>query len=281
MKVTMANVADTAGVNKATVSRVLRGDARISQATCEKVWAAVKQLGYRPDAVARGLSSRTNDLVGVVFRDLSSPWTGSFLSGLQRVLGRLGMDYIVKETSGDAGKGFHAVHRLLSRRVDGFVFLEDIPRETGNLPVVCVGMSNPGGVGVSVDIHGAASALKAFAGPRRIQYKYGERPLFPGLGEILQHETQGSGASLHVYDGACPEEGGTSPPDPGDDIVLCGSRGEAVYSGFWVLEFPAFEMGVLAARILVNSLRNRGARPQSVSLVPSLFSPEGELFHLS
>ncbi|HPK43333.1 MAG TPA: LacI family DNA-binding transcriptional regulator, partial [Synergistales bacterium] len=50
MRVTMSDVARAAQVNKATVSRVLRGDARISPATVEKVWAAIKELGYRPDA---------------------------------------------------------------------------------------------------------------------------------------------------------------------------------------------------------------------------------------
>ncbi len=57
MRVTMSDVARAAQVNKATVSRVLRGDPRISSATSEKVWAAIKDLGYRPDAIARGLSS--------------------------------------------------------------------------------------------------------------------------------------------------------------------------------------------------------------------------------
>ncbi len=281
MKVTMADVAAAAGVNKATVSRVLRGDARISQGTCEKVWAAVKRLGYRPDAVAKGLSSRTNDLVGVVFRDLASPWAGSFLFGMERVLGRLGMDCIVKETGEQGGRRSHAVHRLISRRVDGLVFLEDTPQETGGLPVVSVGLRNPSGVSVSIDLEGAAAILKAFAGERGIRYRAGERALFSGLGKILQQEGKESKGTLWVYDEACPKEEQTPPLGPGDDIVICGSRREAFYSGFWVLEFPAFEMGVLAARILVNSLRNRGVRPQAVSVVPSLFSPEGELFHLS
>jgi LacI family transcriptional regulator len=191
------------------------------------------------------------------------------------------MDCIVKESGEQGGRRSHAVHRLISRRVDGLVFLEDSPQETGGLPVVSVGLRNPSGVSVSIDLEGTASILKAFAGERGIRYKAGERALFPGLGKNLQQEGKESKGTLWVYDEACPKEEQTPPLGPGDDIVICGSRREAFYSGFWVLEFPAFEMGVLAARILVNSLRNRGVRPQAVSVVPSLFSPEGELFHLS
>ena len=48
----MDDVARLAGVNKATVSRALKGDHRISPATREKVWKSAKVLGYHPDAVA-------------------------------------------------------------------------------------------------------------------------------------------------------------------------------------------------------------------------------------
>ena len=51
----MEDVAKLAGVNKATVSRALKGDSRISSATREKVWEAARSLGYQPDAVAGGL----------------------------------------------------------------------------------------------------------------------------------------------------------------------------------------------------------------------------------
>jgi len=277
MKVTMADVAAAAGVNKATVSRVLRGDARISQTTCEKVWAAAKRLHYRPDAVARGLSSRRNDLIGVVFRELSVPWAGTFLSGMDRVLGRLGLDCIVKETDADEGRRSHAVQRLVSRHADGLVFVDDIPQDTAGLSVVSIGPPNPSGTCVSVDLEAAAAILRVFAGARKILYVAGEKPIFTGLGKFLQQEGNKPEGTLLVCDGANPEEP-ASLRQPQDEIVICGSRREALCPGVWVLEYPAFEMGVLTARILVNSLRNRGVRPQAVTLVPSLFSPDGELF---
>ena len=278
MKITMADVAAAAGVNKATVSRVLRGDARISQATSEKVWAAVKRLGYRPDAVARGLSSRTNDLIGVVFGDLASPWTGAFLSGLERVLGRLGLDCIVKEAGSEVSRQSHAIQRLVSRRVDGLILLDCKKQYEVDVPVVSVGSYNPGSTNVSVDMEAAAQALKALAAGREIIYREGDGALFTGLDGLLGVEVKKARGILHVMDGMPREENTTSFREPCDDYVISGSRKEALFCGFWVLEYPAFEMGVLAARILVNGIRGKGVRPHDVFLVPSLFSPEGDLF---
>ena len=65
-RVTMADVAAAAGVNKGTVSRALRGDKRISNETRERIWRIARELGYEPDAVASGLSSRRTGVVAVV-----------------------------------------------------------------------------------------------------------------------------------------------------------------------------------------------------------------------
>ena len=73
MKVTMQDVANHAGVDKATVSRVLRGDHRISEKTKIKVMESVRALDYKLDRNARNLSTNTSGLIGVVLRDLNRP----------------------------------------------------------------------------------------------------------------------------------------------------------------------------------------------------------------
>ena len=84
MKVTMQDVANHAGVDKATVSRVLRGDHRISEKTKIKVMESVRALDYKLDRNARNLSTNTSGLIGVVLRDLNRPWLGAFLAGIDR-----------------------------------------------------------------------------------------------------------------------------------------------------------------------------------------------------
>ena len=269
MRVTMADVAREAGVNKATVSRVLRGDSRISAATREKVWRTVKDLGYRPDAVARGLSGSSTETVGVLFNDLSAPWTGEFLSGLERVLGRVGKECIAKSTMGLQERRRNALLGLLARHVDALVWCDGLPLHTENVACVSIGNSSPGGVSIAVDDEAAAVKLRRLAAGRKVCHIKGENPLFPsvdpGSGEPAARGT------LLVFDGAFGESPGVS-----DDAVVCGCQSMCVPAGWYRLLFPAFEMGVLAGRVLLNMLRGKGVRPETVTVAPSLLSPDGE-----
>lgn len=66
MKPTIHDVARRAGVSGSTVSRVLHGDRRISQATQERVRRALQELQYRPHSVARSLATRSTRTLGLV-----------------------------------------------------------------------------------------------------------------------------------------------------------------------------------------------------------------------
>ncbi|WJD54299.1 LacI family DNA-binding transcriptional regulator [Bifidobacterium catenulatum] len=71
--VTISDVAHAAGVSKATVSYVLSGDPRITQATTLKVQHAIDELGYTVNHAARALSVRKTKTIGVV----SPPFTAT------------------------------------------------------------------------------------------------------------------------------------------------------------------------------------------------------------
>ena len=73
MSVTMVDVAKEAGVDKATVSRVLRGDPRISLKTRERVWEVIRRLDYKPNALARGLSEKKSGFVSIVSKNRKFP----------------------------------------------------------------------------------------------------------------------------------------------------------------------------------------------------------------
>lgn len=124
-RITMAEVAEAAGVNKATVSRALKGDRCISAATRQKVWDAARALGYEMNVLASGLSSRHSDLVGLMVESLSVSWIGTFLQGLHRVLSRHRMDLMLLEADGHDMVARNALRRFAGRRVDGLIFLGD------------------------------------------------------------------------------------------------------------------------------------------------------------
>ena len=69
--ITIYDVAREAKVSMATVSRVVNGNANVKQETKEKVEAVIERLGYRPNAVARGLASRRTTTIGVVIPDVT------------------------------------------------------------------------------------------------------------------------------------------------------------------------------------------------------------------
>lgn len=271
MRVTMSDVAAAAGVNKATVSRVLRGDPRISSATGERVWTAIKTLGYRPDAIARGLSSRSSDTIGVFFRDLSVPWAGEFLAGFERVVSRHGSECIVRSTGSDQQQRRNAMFRLLSRRVDGFVWLDGPPEPDAEVPGIAVGSLFPAGVSVVVDMEAAATLLRGLAGERNIELSQGERAFFAGMGAFLPGAEKREGGAVRVFDGILPPEKGI---DTGDTLVICTTRKCPVIScSSWRLYWPAFELGTLSARVLLNTIKGRGVRPETVRLLPVLSGP--------
>jgi len=74
-RTTIAEVAAVAGVSKATVSRVLSGNHKyLRAATRQRVERAIAQLDYRPSTVARSLTSKRTNTVGVLVADIGNPF---------------------------------------------------------------------------------------------------------------------------------------------------------------------------------------------------------------
>ena len=73
---TIYDVAGAAKVSLATVSRVMNNPEKVNPETREKVLKVIKELGYRPNAIARGLASRKTTTVGIVMADVSRAATG-------------------------------------------------------------------------------------------------------------------------------------------------------------------------------------------------------------
>ncbi len=147
---TIIQVSQLSGVSKSTVSRVVAGNGSVSPKTRQKVEAAIAELGYRPNNVARSLKNNRSDMIGVVVVDISSPFYAQLLKGVQNVFQSLNKDLIVASGFGQKDKEIKAVSSLLDRRCDGLIlFLEsDIGADelaqldhTG-IPVVLIGREN-------------------------------------------------------------------------------------------------------------------------------------------
>jgi DNA-binding LacI/PurR family transcriptional regulator len=145
---TYAEIADKAGVSKATVSRVLNGDERVHPDRIAAVIEAAEGLGYRPNRAARALSTGRTGLVAVVIDDeptaLSDPFWGVVLAGISRVFLANDLHSLLMVTPLNSPDGAVA-HYLEGGEVDGAIFLQVHKDEvmlkvaSQGLPVVLIG----------------------------------------------------------------------------------------------------------------------------------------------
>src|SRR5262245_59151806 len=88
--VTLHDVARRARVSPMTVSRVIGAQGNVSDALSARVTAAIEQLGYLPDAAARGLASAGTVRIGLLYGNPSATFTSEFLVDLLENSARVG-----------------------------------------------------------------------------------------------------------------------------------------------------------------------------------------------
>ncbi|MET0964867.1 MAG: LacI family DNA-binding transcriptional regulator [Nakamurella sp.] len=120
---TIRTVADRAGVSKSLVSLVLQGSRKVSAAKRQAVQQAIDELGYRPNAIARQLTERRTNMVGVLLNDLRNPWFVDCLDGLTSVLHGQGLRTLLADGRLDRSKDDALLQGFLELRVDGLVLV--------------------------------------------------------------------------------------------------------------------------------------------------------------
>ena len=122
--VTLAQVAQQAGVSTATASLVLSGksEGRVGARTAQRVRDAAEELGYVRDALAGGLRTKRTLTLGVLGeRVLSTPYAVSMIDGILNASRDLGWSVIFTDSGGDPEQTRRAANELRSRRVDAIV----------------------------------------------------------------------------------------------------------------------------------------------------------------
>ncbi|MGI8316763.1 catabolite control protein A [Halobacillus mangrovi] len=142
MNVTIYDVAREANVSMATVSRVVNGNPNVKPATRKKVHDAIERLGYRPNAVARGLASKKTTTVGVIIPDISSIFFAELARGIEDIATMYNYNIILSNSDQNKDKELHLINAMLGKQVDGLVFMggkitEDHIREfkTASVPI--------------------------------------------------------------------------------------------------------------------------------------------------
>lgn len=140
---TIFDVARTAGVSTATVSRALNGG-KISSRTQCRVDDAVRALGYQRNTLARGLVTGKTGVIGVLVPDVMGPLYAQMARGIEDILTPLGMQYTLVTSSRDPGREGAATRFLLEHQVDGLILIgSELPADeltalVGSRPAVLV-----------------------------------------------------------------------------------------------------------------------------------------------
>ena len=182
MPVTLHELAKAAGCSVSTVSRALNNSAHsVNEATRQRILALANELGYRPNMTARGLKMDRTFTIGLVVYNIASPFTPVLIRGIQEYLRQRDYFSIIISTDWDSDLESEAVHQLLSRSIDGVIFVETWRDESNktldlaNKPYAYVYRLFDGEYPNSVivdDVHGASLAVEHLAklGHRRIAF---------------------------------------------------------------------------------------------------------------
>ena len=177
--VRIADVARVAGVSTATVSRALSAPAQVTPAKRDKVMAAVRSLGYTPNAAARDLRARSSRSILVVTGTRANPFFAQVLEGLSDTLSAEGYA-VVMGTCGSEAQTTHLLDLVHAGRLDGVVAVSGkLPAAGGRtvfggkVPVVSICAEVEGAINVLVDDFACAKAQAEHLiglGHRRLLY---------------------------------------------------------------------------------------------------------------
>lgn len=145
MRPTISDVAKQSGVSTATVSRIINGQSGYTAKTRQKVLEIIQEMGYKPNAIARGLVNKRTNTIGVLLPSLSSRLSSALLKGIENSAHQLDYSVIICDTESDGKRTIEYLDVLSEKQIDGIIitseWLKDVYEETiakMKIPVVLV-----------------------------------------------------------------------------------------------------------------------------------------------
>ncbi|MFN2305100.1 MAG: LacI family DNA-binding transcriptional regulator [Anaerolineales bacterium] len=120
---TIHDVAKKAGVAPITVSRVINNSGYVSDTLRAKVNAAIEELGYVPNVLARSLKSKRTNTLALVFTDITNPFFNVMARGVEDAASDEGFNVIFCNTDESQEQEIKYIHLLLQKQVDGILLI--------------------------------------------------------------------------------------------------------------------------------------------------------------
>ena len=118
-KHTMHDVARLAGVAISTVSALINGSPKVSEARADRIRRAMEALDYHPDQIARSLKVGRTQTIGVIIPDITNPFYPAVFRGIEDAAREAGYGVLLCNSNEDARQERAHLNTLFSRRVDG------------------------------------------------------------------------------------------------------------------------------------------------------------------
>lgn len=118
---TIRDVARRADTSTQTVSRVANGSPHVASQTRERVLAAMKELDYEANHLARALVTRSTHMIGIVAYDMANPYFGQLVRSIEDAAFSRGYNVLIGNTDADLQRELAYLHVFTRRRVDGIL----------------------------------------------------------------------------------------------------------------------------------------------------------------
>jgi LacI family transcriptional regulator len=218
MSVKLEDIARETGFSIPTVSRVLsNSNYPVSEPIREEILKVAKKMGYKPNMVARSLRTDRTETIGLIVDNIVSPFTPLIIRGIQDYLKIHNYFSLIINADFDPEAETEAIHQLISRSIDGVIFVESHLRGTNptldlaNKPYIFVHrlFSKTFNNSVVVDEHyGAQLAVEHLAklGHRRIAFISGPQGWDAAANRLVGYKDILAKLGIH-YDPTLVEEG--------------------------------------------------------------------------
>ena len=166
-KVTIADVAQLAGVGTMTVSRALRTPEQVSDKLREKIEAAVNELGYMPNLTASALASASSHTIAMVVPNLAEAGCTEMFAGLQHVLQPAGYQIILAESRHRLEQEEKLLETLLASNIAAAILLSVEHNSTvrhllknASIPVIEIGAIRTDPIDINIGIDNVAAMVE-------------------------------------------------------------------------------------------------------------------------
>lgn len=253
MPVSIADVAQSAGVSRTTVSHVLSGNRPVSEEVANRVRTTMAELGYVPSRTARNLARGSTQTIGLLIPDISNSFYGDLAKGVEATCIESGFNVLLCNTGWNREREVFYLETLRSRAVDGVLYASGatpaastLAELLAGLPVVAVDEALPGFSVTSVSSDnrqgGSTAAEHLLALGHRRAVVIGVNRELPSSAERLdgfqRQWTAATGEPALVIEGSFDEDSGTR---AAADLV------------------PAIRAGEITALFAMNDLNALGA----------------------